>query len=70
MYLLSHHLFFFFLAYHLSLRAINANDQQQQRVQLSGTSVDEWRGYFRKEHSLAKPYQGYLRVVLIYLFVI
>lgn len=67
-YLLSHHLFFFFLTHYLSLQIKNVNGQQlqqQQRIQLSDTSVDEWRGYFRKEHSLAKPYQGYY-IMFIY----
>uniref|UniRef100_A0A1I8EHN6 Intracellular lectin protein 2 n=2 Tax=Wuchereria bancrofti TaxID=6293 RepID=A0A1I8EHN6_WUCBA len=60
--LLTHHLFIPFLTYYLSLQIRNTygqqQQQQQQRLQLSDTSVDEWRGYFRKEHSLAKPYQG------------
>ncbi|VDM42339.1 unnamed protein product [Toxocara canis] len=25
---------------------------------VEGTSVNEWRGYYRREHSLVKPYQG------------
>ncbi|EJD75847.1 hypothetical protein LOAG_17099 [Loa loa] len=58
MYPLAHHLFLPFLAYCLSVQVMSANGQQQEQIQLSDTSVDEWRGYYRKEHSLAKPYQG------------
>ncbi|VDN44164.1 unnamed protein product [Gongylonema pulchrum] len=29
-------------------------------VAVDGTSVNEWRGYYKKEHSLVKPYQGHL----------
>lgn len=25
---------------------------------IDGTSVAEWRGYFKREHSLIRPYQG------------
>jgi hypothetical protein len=25
---------------------------------IEGSSVNEWRGYYKREHSLIKPYQG------------
>uniref|UniRef100_A0A914ZL46 L-type lectin-like domain-containing protein n=1 Tax=Parascaris univalens TaxID=6257 RepID=A0A914ZL46_PARUN len=36
--------------------AASAADTLSKAVQ--GTSVNEWRGYYRREHSLVKPYQG------------
>lgn len=65
MYLLSNHLFLHFIIYYLSLRVHNASGQEQQ---ISDTSVDEWRGYFRKEHSLAKPYQGYYNYAYLFTY--
>lgn len=38
--------------------APSAADTLSKAVQ--GTSVNEWRGYYRREHSLVKPYQGKL----------
>lgn len=65
-YPLVHHLFFTLLTYYLSLQVKYVNCQiRQQQIQISGTSVDEWRGYFRKEHSLAKPYQGFYIISII-----
>ncbi len=35
-----------------------AADTLKQAVE--GSSVNEWRGYYKREHSLIKPYQGEL----------
>ncbi|VDK62941.1 unnamed protein product [Onchocerca ochengi] len=56
-YRLSYHLFLPLLIFYTLLQVKNASGQQQ-RIQLINTPADEWRGYYRKEHSLAKPYQG------------
>uniref|UniRef100_A0A914WKD5 L-type lectin-like domain-containing protein n=1 Tax=Plectus sambesii TaxID=2011161 RepID=A0A914WKD5_9BILA len=33
-------------------------DSQAVGLNLEGVSVNEWRGYYKREHSLVKPYQG------------
>uniref|UniRef100_A0A1I7YI54 L-type lectin-like domain-containing protein n=2 Tax=Steinernema glaseri TaxID=37863 RepID=A0A1I7YI54_9BILA len=37
---------------------VNPTAADQLKRHIAGTSVNEWRGYYKREHSLVKPYQG------------
>ncbi|VDN02507.1 unnamed protein product [Thelazia callipaeda] len=53
---------FYLLVYCLFLQVSTGVEEP---TNLEGTSVNEWRGYYRKEHSLAKPYQGSITFLFI-----